>query len=159
MRRRVLGLGAYLLLVHAAVAAEGDIGCAQNRAFTTDRYLDALKGNPHDFADPIFREVPSDVTMLEDSAAYILRDAAALRQLPLANSPPGGVLRTGERFNSACRVKGQAGDWWLVIKATDAALIYVPESKTEKADADDRKAGAEPEPERRSRDPLFQGKY
>src|ERR1700676_511824 len=141
MRRGVLWVGAYLLLAHAAVAAENEKGCAQNRALATDRYVDALTGEPRNLANPIFREVPSDVTMVEDSAAYILRDAAAIRRLPLANSPPSTALRTGERFNSACRVKGQAGDWWLVIKATDAALTYVPESKVERADGE-KKAGA-----------------
>jgi hypothetical protein len=155
MQRRVLWLGAYFIIIHAAMAAEGG-GCAQN-SLNIDRYVDALKGDTHNVANAMFQRVPGDLTMVQDSAAYILRDDVAMQVLPFEHAPTLGGLKTGDRFVSACRVKGQAGDWWLAIKVNDAALLYVPESKAEKADSDAAKVGAEPE--KRSKDPLFQGKY
>lgn len=155
MMRRVLWLGAYLVIIHAAVAAEG--GCEQNRSVNIDRYIDALKGDPRDVASAIFRQVPNDMAVVQENAAYVARDATAVHQLPLEASPTSGALRSGDRFTSSCRVKDPAGDWWLVIKSKDAVLTYVPESKTKRADAADGKAGTEPE--KRSKDPLLQGKY
>jgi hypothetical protein len=155
MRWLVWWLGAYLVFGHAAIAAEA--GCVQSQAVTINRYVEALKSDPRNGANAIFHQVPSDLTLVPESAAYAASGDVALHQLPLETSPTNGGLKRGERFISACRVTGPAGDAWLAIKSPDAALLYVPESRTAKVSASDAGAGAEPE--KRSRDPLLQGRY
>ena len=155
--RPALWLGASLLVMAPAVAAESGGGCAQNPSATLDRYAAALKGDPHAAAD-MFRQVPSGVTLVQDSGVYIAGEGAETYLLPLPDSPSSGLLPSGSRFSALCRVKGQEGEWWLVSKARDGSFAYVAEAKTRKAE-DDAPRATEEAPEKRSHDPLFQGRY
>jgi hypothetical protein len=155
MRWLLWWLGASLVFSHAAVAAEG--GCVQSQGVTTNRYIEALKSDARNGANAIFHQVPSDLTLVPESAAYVASGDVALHQLPLETSPTNGGLKRGERFMSTCRVTGPAGDAWLAIRSPDATLLYVSESRTAKVSASDAAAGAEPE--KRSHDPLLQGRY
>ena len=92
------------------------------------------------------------------ATAYVVRSGADLHQRPLARAPTSGGLRSGDRLVSSCRVKGEAGEWWLAITSPSGALAYILESATEKADSA-AAATAGGDAEKRARDPLLQGKY
>src|SRR5579863_833580 len=120
-----LFVGAYLLVIPTAFADDAAGGCVQNRALDTAHFVDALKGDARNLGAAIFQQVPSDLTIAPESAAYVVPGEAAMQALPLANAPATSTIHTGERLTVSCRVKGPAGDWWLVVRTKDAALVYV----------------------------------
>src|SRR5579862_3348542 len=93
------------------------------------------------------------------TTSYIVRAATDLHLQPLDSAPTSGALKSGDRLVSSCRVKGQAGEWWLTVRSASGALAYILESATEKADNGTATAPSEGDAEKRSRDPLLQGKY
>jgi len=149
-------VGVYFLSIPAALADDAAGGCAQNRALDTAHYVDALKGDARNLGAAIFQQVPSDLTMAPESGGYVVRGDAAMQALPLANAPAMSTIHSGGHFTASCRVKGPAGDWWLVVRTKETALAYVAENKTQRADEGNR---LEDKPEPHVRDPNLSGKY
>jgi len=151
-----LFVGAYLLGVPAALADDAAGGCVQNRALDTAHYVDALKGDARNLGAAIFQQVPSDLTIAPGSGGYVVSGDAAMQALPLANAPAMSTIHSGGHFTALCRVRGPAGDWWLVVRTKETALAYVAENKTQRADEGNR---LEDKPEPHVRDPNLSGKY
>jgi hypothetical protein len=145
-----LFVGAYLLGIPAALADDAAGGCVQNRALDTSHYVDALKGDARNLGEAIFQQVPSDLTVAPESAAYLVQSDTAKRALPMEGAPTIGGMHSGERLVASCRVKGPTGDWWLVEKSDTGSLLYVAESKAQKLGAG---GGAEIKAEPRTKDP------
>ncbi len=151
-----LWLSMSLSVLPPAAAAESS-GCAQNPAVTLERYRAALGADPRVAAD-MFRQVPSDLTVVPETGEYVVSAAVETRRLPLANAPVNGGLPAGTRLAAVCRVQGPAGEWWLASKARDGSFAYLPASLVHPAEDNFQRAAPEP-PEKRSHDPLLQGKY
>lgn len=75
----------------------------------------------------MFKQVPKDVTIVNEDLVYEVPTNAISRILPTAKSESLTNIMSNIPVPSPCRVLTPDGQWWIVYRLREGLLTYIPE--------------------------------
>lgn len=116
-----------------AAEDEASAACINNVDRSLNEYFEIYRES-RSLKFSIFKEVPKDVLIVNESIDYIVPIVATVYFLPTAKSRGIAVLKASYHVPSPCRVQNSDGEWWVALRGRDGALSYISRSELRRAE-------------------------